>query len=97
MKLKDSIKRILKEESEKDIFCNSFVRTYEEGLRYLKRYLGNPKENLKEWEKIIGPLKIWKEETKKIRQELKTGMTGDCEPDESYTAWSAIQSTFCKK
>lgn len=97
MNLKDSIKKILKEESEKDIFCSSFVETYEEGLKYLKRYLGDPKENLKEWEKIINQLRIWKEETEKIRQELKTGMTGDSESDESYTGWSAIQSTFCKK
>ena len=94
--MKKIIKKILKEESEKNI-CNTFVNTYEEGLNFLKNYLGEPTENPHQWDRIKNPLEMWKSETKKIRKELKTGMTGDSESDESYTWWSAIQSTFCRK
>lgn len=41
-------------------------------------------------------MKMWSDITKQLREELKTGMTGDSEVDESNTWWSAIKSTFCK-
>ena len=39
---------------------------------------------------------MWEEITLQIRDELKTGMTGDSEADESDTWWPVIIGTLCK-
>lgn len=96
MDLKKKIKKILKEEVDKDI-CNILVDSYEEGIKVLEKYLGTMEENPGDWKKIEGPLQKWKYYTEEIRKELyDNGMTGDSESDESYTWWHAIQNTFCK-
>lgn len=94
--MKFTIRRILREEVSKDI-CNIMtVDTYEEGIKLLTDYLGTPEENPQQWNSIKKPLDMWKEITLQIRDELKTGMTGDSEVDESDTWWSAIIGTLCK-
>jgi hypothetical protein len=85
-----------------DIIKNKFlcnvmsVKTYEEGIDLLENVIGTPAQNPDDWGKIQKPLKMWKDVTIQLRKELKTGMTGDSEVDESNTWWAAIQSTFCK-
>ena len=96
MNLQESIRRILREEVSKDI-CNIMtVDTYEEGIKLLTDYLGTPEENPQQWNRIKKPLDMWKEITIQIRDEIKTGMTGDSEVDESDTWWSAIIGTLCR-
>lgn len=93
------IKKILKEETsqKKDICDIMSIDTYEEGIKLLEDHLGTRKENPESWDEIKKPLKMWKEATIEIRNELdEYGMTGDSEVDESDTWWSAIQSTICK-
>jgi predicted nuclease with TOPRIM domain len=97
--MRSLIKKILKEEFNKEHdICNIMsVKTYEEGIRLLKNYLGTIKENPEAWDEIKKPLQMWREATQEIRSELdEYGMSGDSEVDESNTWWSAIQSTFCK-
>lgn len=97
--MKNLIRRILKEEFNRDIdMCNIMsVKTYEEGYDILVKKLGYPHENPRAWSLIEQPLGMWKDVTDEIRKEVKyDGMSGDSEVDESNTWWAAIQSTFCK-
>lgn len=85
------------DELKRKYVCNVLsVKTIEEGIDLLNKAIGTKSQNPEDWNKIQKPMKMWSDITKQLREELKTGMTGDSEVDESNTWWSAIQSTFCK-
>jgi hypothetical protein len=90
--------RLALTESIKSPMCNIMtVNTYEKGINYLNQYIGTREQNPEAWAKIEKPLKMWKDITIQIRDEIATkGMSGDSEVDESDTWWSAIISRFCK-
>lgn len=96
--MRDKIRNILREYTDTSELCDKMtISTYEEGVKILNNVIGAIEENPDEWEKIKKPLSMWKEVTIQLRDELKTGMTGDSEVDESNTWWAAIQSTLCPK
>ncbi len=104
--MRNIIKQILKEEVSKQnkkihlqTLCNKLsVKDYNEVVRLVTNAIGTKEENPQDWAKIQKPLKNLKDVTIEIKYQKKHyGMSGDSEPDEANTWWSAIQSTFCKK
>lgn len=101
--MKNLIKRLIKEEVDKKIhletLCNKLtVKDYNEVVRLVTNAIGSKEENPEYWSKIEKPLTNLKDVTIEIKYQKKhDGMSGDSEPDEADTWWSAIQSTFCKR
>jgi hypothetical protein len=101
--MRNIIKKILKEEVDKTInlktLCDKLtVKDYDEVVKLVTNAIGTKEENPQDWYKIQNPLKNLKDVTIEINHEKKhDGMSGDSEPDEADTWWTAIQSTFCKR